>query len=150
MVLAHQLDRLGLEHAVAVERAAIEQHAHEADVVGRGAVEPAAAHVEFRLLRHLERHRRSSDPSAPRCVHADEALALRRAELKSGVVHAERREDVILEIDIEALAARGLDALPTQSMLMPYSQRSPGSKASGRVSALFSQVVMPGMPACSM
>jgi hypothetical protein len=41
-------------------------------------------------------------------------------------------------------------ALPTQSMLMPYSQRSPGSDASGMVSALFSQVVMPGMPARSM
>ena len=35
--------------------------------------------------------------------------------------------------------------LPAQSMLMPYSHRSPGSKSSGVVSAAFVQVVMPGV-----
>ena len=36
--------------------------------------------------------------------------------------------------------------LPTQSMLIPYSHRSPGSNISGVVSALFVQVVTPGVP----
>ncbi len=36
--------------------------------------------------------------------------------------------------------------LPAQSMLMPYSQRSPGSNRSGVVSAALAQVVMPGVP----
>jgi hypothetical protein len=35
--------------------------------------------------------------------------------------------------------------LPTQSMLMPYSQPSPGSNSSGVVSAAFVHVVMPGV-----
>ena len=35
--------------------------------------------------------------------------------------------------------------LPAQSMLIPYSQRSPGSKSSGVVSAAFVHVVMPGV-----
>ena len=36
--------------------------------------------------------------------------------------------------------------LPAQSMLMPYSQRSPGSNNSGSVSALFLHSVTLGMP----
>ena len=39
--------------------------------------------------------------------------------------------------------------LPAQSMLMPYSQRSPGSNRSGVVSAALAQVVMPGVPVVS-
>ena len=35
--------------------------------------------------------------------------------------------------------------LPTQSILMPYSQPSPGSKSSGVVSAAFVHVVIPGV-----
>ena len=38
-------------------------------------------------------------------------------------------------------------ALPAQSMLMPYSQRSPGSKASGRQSSGCWKVCQRGMPA---
>lgn len=37
-------------------------------------------------------------------------------------------------------------ALPTKSILMPYSQRVPGSLASGVVSAAFLQVVIAGVP----
>ena len=39
--------------------------------------------------------------------------------------------------------------LPAQSMLIPYSQRSPGSKSRGVVNAAFVQVMMPGVPVAS-
>ncbi len=35
---------------------------------------------------------------------------------------------------------------PAQSMPMPYSHRSPGSKSRGVVNAAFVQVVIPGVP----
>jgi len=40
--------------------------------------------------------------------------------------------------------------LPAQSMLMPYSQRSPGSNSRGRFSALSWQLMMPGTSIASM
>ena len=41
-------------------------------------------------------------------------------------------------------------ALPTQSMLMPYSQRLPGSNSKGIVSAAFVQEMIPGIFVFSM
>ena len=50
---------------------------------------------------------------------------------EAGVHHAERTEDVLAEVDVERLVADRFDRRPTQSMLMPYSHRSPGSNSSG-------------------
>ena len=36
--------------------------------------------------------------------------------------------------------------LPAQSMLIPYSHRSPGSNINGVVKAAFVHVIMPGVP----
>jgi hypothetical protein len=46
-------------------------------------------------------------------------LAHRRRDEEGGAVHAERAEHVVLEILAELLAARRLDHLAAQSMLMP-------------------------------
>ncbi len=94
MVFAHQAYGLGLEHMRAVERAAVEQHAHEADVIRRGAVEPAAAHVEFRVLFDLERNGGERAVRAA-LMHGDEALTLRCADAERRIGHAKRRENVV-------------------------------------------------------
>ena len=77
MVLAHHRDRLGLQQLVAVAVALVEDHLGELDVVAGGAVEAAAAHVEFRILLELERDRRQRCRPSRR-VHGDQALALGR------------------------------------------------------------------------
>ena len=73
----------------------------------RGAIESAAAHVEFRLLRHFERHGLNRAVRLAR-MHAGETLALLLAEREAGVLHAERRKNMIVQICIEAFAARCL------------------------------------------
>ena len=110
MVLAHQRHRLGLQHLVAVAAALVEDHLGELDVVGRRAVEAAAAHVEFRILLQLERDRRQRSVLGPR-MHADEALAHRVGDLECGVVHAERRQDIVAQIGIEPRAGHRFDSL---------------------------------------
>jgi hypothetical protein len=57
VVLAHQRHGLRLQDLRAVERAVVQQHLQEADVVPGRAEQGAAAHEELRALRHLERHR---------------------------------------------------------------------------------------------
>jgi len=66
--------------------------------------------MEFRILLELERDRRQRAILAAR-VHADQALALRFADPKAGVGHAERREQFVAQIGIEPLAADGLHRL---------------------------------------
>ena len=63
----------GLSTRAAVERAGVQQHADEGDVIARRAVEPAAAHVEFGLLRKLEGDR-------ARAFHPRRAHAWKRGE----------------------------------------------------------------------
>ena len=75
MVLAHQRDRLGLQELVAVAAALVEDHLGELDVVGRRAVEAAAAHMKFRILFQLKRDRRQRSVLAAR-MYADQPLAL--------------------------------------------------------------------------
>ncbi len=77
-----------------------------AQIVGRGAVEAAAAHVELGLLRHLERDLDSAVRGVR--VHRREARALAGAELERGVVHAERAGDVLAHIGCEVVAGHRL------------------------------------------
>jgi len=65
VVLTHQRYGFGLQHLLAVATALVEDHPGEGEVVACGAVEAAAAHVEFRLLLQLEGIG-VSDPSGPR------------------------------------------------------------------------------------
>ena len=100
----------GLSTWLPLPRALVEDHLAEPDVVARGAVEAAAAHVEFRILLELERKRRQH-AVGPAPMHADQPLALLVADLEAGVGHAERREDVVAQIGIEPLAGDRLDRL---------------------------------------
>src|SRR6185312_3249454 len=65
VVFAHHLDGLPFEYAVAVERAAIEQHAQEADVVRRRGVKPPAPIWNSGSCA-ISNGTGVSDPSAPR------------------------------------------------------------------------------------
>jgi len=55
MIGCHQLQRLAADDAVAVQRAAVEQHLGEAGVVHGGRDQPAAAGFHHRLLEHVEK-----------------------------------------------------------------------------------------------
>src|SRR5262249_10138388 len=74
------------------------------------AVESAAAHQELGLLRKPELDGSQNTLVVP-LVHAGETRALRGPDLERGVLHAERPEDVILEVAVELLATRRLDHL---------------------------------------
>ena len=69
MVLAHRGDGFRLEHLIAVAAALVENHLSELDVVTCGAVQAAAAHMEFRFLLELEWNR-AERPVRPACMHA--------------------------------------------------------------------------------
>ncbi len=113
-------------------------------------MQATAAAVEFRILIGVERASRVRRAVGAALMHGNAARIHVGGALERGARHAERREDVILEIRIEPLAARGFTALPTQSMPMEYSQRSPGSNTSGDSRALLRPVRAPGRPVASM
>src|SRR5215813_5983418 len=114
MVLAHQRHGLGLEHALSVELAAIEQHAHEAAVVTGSRGQPATADraldSEPRLHRLLDD--RAVHALAVALLRGDEAGGLLLRNVVGGVIHAERREDVLAEIIFELLPRELLDQAP--------------------------------------
>src|SRR5690242_19787325 len=66
--------------------------------------------MEFRLLRQLEIDRRERSVRLAG-MHADEPRALRGADPEAGVAHAERVEDMALQVAVEPLAARFLHHL---------------------------------------
>ncbi len=88
----------------------VEEHAHELQVVGSRRVEAAAAHEKFRLLWHFKFDRFQRAVGATR-MHRHKPLALRRAEPEACISHAERTEDVLVEIAFEPLAAHLFDHL---------------------------------------
>ena len=101
---------LGLEHPLAAELAAVEDHARELQVVAYGAVQAAAAHLELRLLRDLEGEGRER-AVRPAQVGACEARAHVVADAKGGAAHAQRFEQVGLEEGAQRLAADGFHHL---------------------------------------
>ena len=110
MVLRHEVDGLTTQELGAVQAAALHDHLREGQVIAGGAVEAAAAHVELGVLRQAEFDRRERALIVS-LVHAGEPRALGGRELERRVLHAERAEDVVLEIAVELLAAHGLDHL---------------------------------------
>src|SRR5258706_717825 len=104
VVLAHEIHRVLLQHLRAVMRAPVHDHEAELQVVGHGAVEAAAAHVELRLLGDAELDR-GQGAVGPATVHRGEPVTLGGRELEGGVLHAELPEDVILEVAVQPLAA---------------------------------------------
>src|SRR6266498_4321899 len=65
VVLGHEGDRLGAEHLDALEAAILHDHPGEGQVIPGGAVEPTAAHQEFRVLREPELDRGERAALAP-------------------------------------------------------------------------------------
>src|ERR1700730_5173028 len=53
-IRGHQSHGLGLEYRAPIGTAFIQEDALEGKIIGCRTIEPAAAHLEFRLLRHLE------------------------------------------------------------------------------------------------
>src|SRR5436309_13420377 len=93
---------------MAVGTALVEEDTLEREVIGRRAVEAAAAHLEFRLLRDFERDRRQGAVLAAR-MHADEPGALLGGQPEAGGRHADRPEQMRGEIVAELLPADPLD-----------------------------------------
>src|SRR5205085_1994538 len=96
-----------------IERAAVQQHPHEAEVIAGGRIESAAA-VErgqqagrlIRLLRDCTVRLAILSP-----VDGHEAILLGLRNVIERIGHAERNEDVIAEILLEVLTGQLLDKL---------------------------------------
>src|SRR5216110_3723156 len=97
VVLPHEVHRLAPQELAARRRTAPHDRLRESQVVAGGAVEPAAAHEELRLLGQPELDRRERAVGAP-LMHAGKPRALRWGELEGGILHPERAEDVLLEV----------------------------------------------------
>src|SRR6185437_1692399 len=82
----------------------------EFEIVAGRAIEAAAAHFEFRLLRQFEIERLQLAVIAALMDLGEVAAHLRR-DLEGGAVHAERLEQMVLEILAELLPAHRLDHL---------------------------------------
>jgi len=76
VVLPHQGDGLRLENLRAIERAIVKQHLQKCHVVSRSAEQRAAAHEEFRPLRHFEFHGLERSVALP-AEHGRDARLLR-------------------------------------------------------------------------
>ncbi len=112
MVHVHDLDGPGPEDARAVELAAPAQHLAEAQVVGAGPGQAAAAGLEAGLAGEVARRRIVDQLQllvGPALIVGGEAVDLVRGHEERGVLHAERAEDHVLEILGEGLAGDHLD-----------------------------------------
>ena len=93
-----------------MQRAAVQQRLQERHVVPRRAEGAAAAHEELRPLRHLE-GRRIQPAIGAAVVESGYAPLLLGPDQKPRILHAERREDVLAEVDLERLVGHRLDQL---------------------------------------
>src|SRR5437879_2859143 len=84
--------------------ALVQEQLLEGEIIRRRTVQAAAAHLEFRVLRDLERDRRERAVIAAG-MHAGETSAAVRSQLEPGIVHANRAEQMLGEIDAEPLPA---------------------------------------------
>ena len=114
MVLGHQRDRVGGENPRAIERAAVQDHPLEADVVARRRREPTTA-VEgrggtLRLIGLLGERRIGTAILTP--VDRHETRLLGFGHVVEGVGHPERREDALAEILLQILAGKPLNQPP--------------------------------------
>src|SRR5437016_3066323 len=87
-ILRHQTYRLGPQHLPAIGAALVQKNLLEGEIVRRSTVEPAAAHLKFRLLREFEGDRAEPAVLAPG-VHADQAGATIRGQPEFCVLHAD-------------------------------------------------------------
>ena len=91
------------EHAHAVEFAAVQQHLAEAEIVGRGRNEAAAAGKQLRRRRDIP------DRRPFRHGRIDEAAELGFRHVKAGVDHMQRRKDAALQELVERLTGSDFD-----------------------------------------
>ena len=95
------------QDALAVQRAAVEEHAQEQAVVAGRAVQAAVAlHLRGQGGRHRPLHEL---PIGAARVHRDDARILRRRHQVARVVHAERLQDARLEERVDLLSRDRLD-----------------------------------------
>src|SRR5206468_7672877 len=86
------------------------QHLQEGEIVAGGAIEAATAHEKFGLLRDSELDRIKPAVSLAR-MDGHQSFLLIRSDDEVGVLHAERLENVLAQIDVETLSADRLDRL---------------------------------------
>src|SRR5204863_7418656 len=103
----HEVDGARAQDAGSVELAAAAQHLAEPEVVGHGRDESATAREEWPRLAVLARGRGIDDreglvPAA--AIVGREPLNVLVRQAKSGVDHAQRLEDLGLQVLVEGLA----------------------------------------------
>ena len=106
----HANEGLSDKDAAMLAGAVIQPHPDEAHVIADRAVEPVAAHVDFRIGRQLEIHRRERAVGIAG-VDAGKLAAHRIGELERGIPNAERFEDPRLEDLAEPPSGDRLDDL---------------------------------------
>ena len=112
MVEPHQLQGLAADHAPAVERATVRAHLTEAVIIERAGDEAAAARQQVRPPGPVR--------LGPAVIHdarllggvegvaVGQPVGLVGRHLEEGVIHAERGEDALAEIDVERPAGHAL------------------------------------------
>src|SRR5215471_8231149 len=113
VILAHQTNRFRFQYLLSVQAAFAEDHSAECQIIPSHRIKSAASHMEFRILRELKVDRREAAVRHPG-VHPCEARTLIRADLESGLGHAERRKYVILQVYVELLPAQFLHHLASK------------------------------------
>src|SRR6267142_514918 len=140
LVLHHHGDRLRTQDSDTMQRAAVQQRLQERDVVPRRTEGAAAAHEELRPLRHLEGCRLQPAIGAA-VVEGGDAPLLLGPDQKPRILHTERREDVLAEVDLKRLVRHRLnqlaDPIHADAVLPPLArlelERSPeGGVLAGR------------------
>jgi hypothetical protein len=88
----------------------IEENPLKCEVVRRSRVEATATHLEFRLLRYFEIKRLELVIGLPN-VHRRKPRAMLRSKAETGVFHAYRFKEVLLQIVPKAQASYPFDCL---------------------------------------
>src|SRR3981081_1217427 len=110
LVLHYHGNRLRTQDSVAMQRAAVQQRLQERHVVPRRAEGAAATHEELRPWRHLE-GRRIQPAIGAAVVESGYAPLLLGPDQKPRILHAERRENVLAEVDLKRLIRHRLNQL---------------------------------------
>jgi hypothetical protein len=111
LILSHERDRVGLQDAHAMARAALHQHLQQHQIIRCSGMDPAAAGEGLRrgwpfwLMLHRVGFQR---PVRQTVMAARLARPLCRRNHEAGVVHAERLENVFAEMHIQGFATHRL------------------------------------------
>src|SRR3984893_5676701 len=100
LILEHRRNGVGTQDPLAAVRPTVHKHLQERHVIARCTECTAATHKELGPLVDLERSGLERSVGLP-VVHCCHSPLLRAADQKARIAHAERRENVLPEVDLQ-------------------------------------------------